>query len=196
MVDQTPRFWQRLGQIPIFAWAGILLCLLAIFLMGKPRLPNDQLAKEERASKVFSQPIDSPPHPDVGLLAMDESHLLSVEVSGFSDLQGDCLVVVYDKAASFNKIDQAVYRNTAAVSSDIVRVEFDDVLIESIAIAAFQDKNKNGILDKNAFGIPTERYGFSNNPVSTFGPPSFQTASVLDWKRSSQSIKIQLKGLQ
>ena len=146
--------------------------------------------------RVSSQPIDSLPHSDPGLLAKEESHPFSVEVSGFSDLQGDCLVAVYDKAASFNKIDRAVYKNTLAVSGDIVRVEFDNVVVESIAIAAFHDKNKNGILDKNAFGIPTERYGFSNNPVNTFGPPSFQAASVLDWKRSSQSIKIQLKGLQ
>jgi uncharacterized protein (DUF2141 family) len=45
-----------------------------------------------------------------------------------------------------------------------------------VAIAAFQDANENEKLDKNSLGIPTERYGFSNNPKRGFGPPSFQQA--------------------
>jgi uncharacterized protein (DUF2141 family) len=33
-------------------------------------------------------------------------------------------------------------------------------------------------MDKNMFGVPTEKYGFSNNARETFSAPSFESASV------------------
>lgn len=38
-------------------------------------------------------------------------------------------------------------------------------------ISAFHDENSNEKLDKNFFGIPSEQYGFSNDPTVRFGPP-------------------------
>jgi uncharacterized protein (DUF2141 family) len=43
-------------------------------------------------------------------------------------------------------------------------------------LSAFHDKNKNGKLDTNLLGIPSEDYGASNNARGTFGPPSFEDA--------------------
>ncbi|MBM3966897.1 MAG: DUF2141 domain-containing protein [Planctomycetes bacterium] len=64
-----------------------------------------------------------------------------------------------------------------------------------LAITAFHDANGNGELDKNAFGIPTEKYGFSKNPAPGFGPPSFdQTAIPLSqWKSLDSPIEIKLR---
>jgi uncharacterized protein (DUF2141 family) len=33
-------------------------------------------------------------------------------------------------------------------------------------------------MDKNLVGVPTEKYGFSNNARETFSAPSFESASV------------------
>jgi uncharacterized protein (DUF2141 family) len=38
----------------------------------------------------------------------------------------------------------------------------------------FHDENKDGELDTNILGIPSEDYGFSNNVSSWFGPPSWE----------------------
>lgn len=46
------------------------------------------------------------------------------------------------------------------------------------AVAVYQDRNGNGKLDKNALGIPTEPYAFSNNPTVKWKPPSFSEAAV------------------
>ena len=55
-----------------------------------------------------------------------------------------------------------------------------------LAVSAFHDANANTRLDKNSFGIPTERYGFSKNPKRGFGPPKFiETALELDLSDSS-----------
>lgn len=48
----------------------------------------------------------------------------------------------------------------------------------SFAIGAHHDRNVNEKLDKNALGMPTEPYGFSNNPKRGFGPPSYEEAAV------------------
>ena len=43
---------------------------------------------------------------------------------------------------------------------------------------AFHDENGNGELDTNLVGIPSEGYGFANDPVIRFGPPDFEAAAV------------------
>ena len=48
----------------------------------------------------------------------------------------------------------------------------------SFAIGAHHDRNANEKLDKNALGLPTEPYGFSNNPKRGFGPPSYEEVAV------------------
>jgi len=119
-----------------------------------------------------------------------------VEVTGFGDEVGDCLVAIYDSSASFNKIEQSIVRETKKIQGDNMQFRFADVVSKSFAIAAFHDQNRNGQLDKNAFGIPTERYGFSNNPTSTFGPPSFRAAEVHDLEQANGPIKIFLNSLK
>lgn len=46
------------------------------------------------------------------------------------------------------------------------------------AFIAFADENANGKLDTNLIGMPTERYGFSNDAIGFMGPPRFDAASV------------------
>ena len=62
---------------------------------------------------------------------------------------------------------------------------------EEIAIRLFQDLDGDGELDKNAFGIPTEPFGFSNDPVIRFGPPS--TKEILIDLRAKTFTKIRMQ---
>lgn len=59
------------------------------------------------------------------------------------------------------------------------------------AIRSFADENGNGKLDTNIVGLPTERYGFSNNARGRMGPPSFDAATVpLDADNASISFRL------
>jgi len=42
------------------------------------------------------------------------------------------------------------------------------------AVRYYHDENLNKVMDTNLVGKPTEGYGFSNNVVGKFGPPSFE----------------------
>ena len=45
-------------------------------------------------------------------------------------------------------------------------------------LKSFADQNSNAKLDTNLVGLPTERYGFSNDARGHMGPPSFDQAAV------------------
>ncbi len=44
------------------------------------------------------------------------------------------------------------------------------------AIAVYHDENANKTFDKNAFGLPAEPWGISNNPKVRFAPPHVEEA--------------------
>jgi uncharacterized protein (DUF2141 family) len=58
-------------------------------------------------------------------------------------------------------------------------VVFTNLNPGAYAVIVFHDENDNSRLDKNAWGVPTEGYGFSNNAEGFLAAPSFEDASVL-----------------
>lgn len=46
------------------------------------------------------------------------------------------------------------------------------------ALAVYHDENGNQKFDRNAIGLPAEAYGFSNNPGTLFGLPSFSSVRI------------------
>ncbi|BBJ00699.1 hypothetical protein FGKAn22_23910 [Ferrigenium kumadai] len=70
------------------------------------------------------------------------------------------------------------YRGTASeASSDRLIVLLPDLPSGRYAVAVYADNNRNGRLDRNFLGVPTEIYGFSNNARGRFGPPGFAEAA-------------------
>jgi uncharacterized protein (DUF2141 family) len=209
------RWGQIAGSMQLFT----LLCLSILVLLGvcffseptetaapvvtKNASPAISLRSFETNSKELAKPLERsyaslPAEADANPVELEQSMyetVLIVEVVGFDSKRGDCLVAIYDSSTTFNKIDHSIIRESKKIEGDTIQFEFAVLGNKPIAIAAFQDENRNGVLDKNAFGIPTERYGFSNNPPSTFGPPSFTAAAIQDPEQASGRIKILLGGL-
>lgn len=57
------------------------------------------------------------------------------------------------------------------------RCDFQDVAPGTYALVVVHDENRNGELDTNWLGVPTEGYAFSNNAKALFDAPSFSAAS-------------------
>ena len=57
------------------------------------------------------------------------------------------------------------------------RCDFAGIAPGTYALAVIHDENRNGKLDANRLGIPSEGYGFSNDARAAFGAPSFTAAS-------------------
>jgi len=124
------------------------------------------------------------------------SGVLKIEVvpEGYQAGDGPLRIALYDSSETFNKIELAkwkgVYESAGApISMELTREQLSG---SQIAIAIYQDSNSNEKLDKNAFGIPQELYGFSNNPKRGFGPPSFAEAAV-PTQSETMTLKIKLR---
>jgi len=59
------------------------------------------------------------------------------------------------------------------------------------AISVYHDANGNHEFDQNFIGLPTEGFGFSNNPALRIGPPSFEAARFL--AKGDLTITIRLR---
>ena len=70
---------------------------------------------------------------------------------------------------------------------------FRDIGPGRYGIAVFHDKNGNEELDRNLFGVPSEPFGFSNNPRIGFKAPGFDTFAF-DHDGKAQTITITLNG--
>ncbi|GAA4009327.1 DUF2141 domain-containing protein [Hymenobacter fastidiosus] len=92
--------------------------------------------------------------------------------------RGACYLALFAGAEGFpRQTSQAVRTLRLPVSGAMASFRFENLPPGSYALAVYHDENSNGQLDKNSLGLPTERYGFSNNARSMmFFPPSFGAA--------------------
>lgn len=108
-----------------------------------------------------------------------ERQKLTVRVSGAVSDDGAILIAIFSSPETFNDPDRAYGVAAAEIIQGIGQTEITlSELPERIAIAAFHDENEDGMLNKNSLGIPTERYGFSNNVRGIVGPPTFDEAAI------------------
>ena len=60
------------------------------------------------------------------------------------------------------------------------------------AVALYHDENANQKFDRSGIGLPAEGYGFSNNPATLAGLPSFRSVR-LSVPRPGLTTRIQMK---
>ncbi len=113
---------------------------------------------------------------------------LVIVVDGMEELKGSLMIAVYNSDTTFLKKPAFVAKR--AIHSDTEKVKLD--LPEGeYAVSLFQDVNDNGKLDRKEFGIPIEKYGFSNNAKGRMGPPTFEKAKFGLSKNTVIRIRIQ-----
>ena len=89
---------------------------------------------------------------------------LRVKVTGITAPKGTISMLVVDSDAAWNGKGKPVTGRHAKVTADTLEVAFADLAPGKYAIRLMHDENDNGKLDTNLIGMPTEGYGFSNNP--------------------------------
>ena len=105
---------------------------------------------------------------------------LSIEVRGVRSADGRVYVAVHgpESKDTFPSGDDIVSGLREPARIGTLRFVVSDLPAGRYAVNAFHDENNNGELDTNLVGIPSEGYGFANDPSTTFGPPDFEAAAV------------------
>jgi len=95
---------------------------------------------------------------------------LKIVVKDIQVGKGNIVVEIYSNDSNFFKKPLI----TKTVKATNQSLDFTFVVHDGIyAVAAYQDINENGKLDKGWFNIPKEPYGLSNNYRPSFSAPTF-----------------------
>lgn len=115
------------------------------------------------------------------ILGLDSGHYsktfdLKVKVMGHKSWEGMLRGCVTNDARRFlNDPQWCVYAEIGGEEDSWLI--FGDLIPGRYAVSVYHDENNNQKIDRGWLGIPVEDYGFSNNPSTLFGPPSFARAS-------------------
>jgi uncharacterized protein (DUF2141 family) len=102
---------------------------------------------------------------------------LEVTVDGIRETRGTIWIGLFTSETDFPH--KATEGKIVEIRGNSVHVVFTNLRVGDYALSVFHDANQNGKLDKNSLGIPKEGFGFGNNAMGTFGPPSFNKAKVV-----------------
>jgi uncharacterized protein (DUF2141 family) len=89
---------------------------------------------------------------------------LTVKVTDIRTFKGNVAIAVIDSETNWSPQGKPVAVQSVAATGSEVTFHFADLPPGAYALQVMHDENGNGKLDTNLLGVPTEGYGFSNNP--------------------------------
>jgi uncharacterized protein (DUF2141 family) len=102
---------------------------------------------------------------------------LTIEVGVIDNLKGQLVIGVCNNKNTFLK--EFDIGTIVKVTKKNMILTFENLPKGEYAISLFHDENSNNKLETNLFGIPIEKYGFSNNKIPFFGTPSYDDSKFI-----------------
>jgi uncharacterized protein (DUF2141 family) len=104
---------------------------------------------------------------------------IHINILDIRNSRGTLACALFQSSAGFPK---EYLRHATSVMAVEIRdtqagCEFVGIPPGTYALAVVHDENRNGKLDTNWLGVPTEGYGFSSDAKATLRAPSFSAAS-------------------
>lgn len=119
---------------------------------------------------------------------------IRISVTNVRSDRGSVLVSLFKDGVGFpDNPEKAVKRIRLSLSNKKAEVLFSNLTAGTYAVAILHDENSDQKLNKNILGIPKEGFGFSNNVMGTFGPPSFSKASFQHQQGQLTQVTIRTK---
>ncbi|EED32345.1 hypothetical protein NOR53_3588 [gamma proteobacterium NOR5-3] len=103
---------------------------------------------------------------------------LIIDVTGIDRPGGSIMAAVFDSAEAWEDNGKAVAVDKDSVYGPSARLIFPNLPAGDYAVKLYHDEDNNGKLDSNMLGIPSEGFGFSNNP-NALGEPDFEEAAFI-----------------
>lgn len=108
--------------------------------------------------------------------------VLTVKVDHIAPKGGDLRLALYDAKSFADDNAPAILDKVVTATPSVQSVTFEGVPPGTYAIKMFQDVNRNEKFDMNWLGLPSERYGFSNNAKPDWmrlSAPGFDAAKIV-----------------
>lgn len=156
-------------------------------IASPPVPPSIPFSNPQTGSRTVPPPAAS----SAAALVSDQT-IIVVQPGGLKSTKGELRVAVFDSKNGFPNHADAMYTVEFSLSDQSTDFELKGLPPGQYAVAVYHDKNGDDVMNKGAFGIPSESYGFSNNARGTFGPPKFSEASRT-FEVGRQVLQINLK---
>jgi len=103
------------------------------------------------------------------------SDTLTIVIKNITHSRGNIVVKLSDEHGYRSSIKEAVINHPDSVIS----IKFTHIPKGYYAVKVWHDKNQNGRKDHFFIGLPSEKFGFSNNVRGRYGAPSFNKTKFL-----------------
>lgn len=119
---------------------------------------------------------------------------LTVQIDGLRNQRGQLCIRLFSSSRGFpDGGERGVKGQCHKITDNPMILTFNNLISGNYAVAVFHDTNGDGKLNRNSLGMPTEGYGFSNNPAYTrTGPPRYGETTFL-LAGSNTSIRIRMR---
>ena len=121
----------------------------------------------------------------------EPSGKLTVSVIGVRSDSGAVRCGLYSSPAGFREPGHELRGAVAQIKNGLAACVFNGLPAGTYAVAVFHAEHNETQMETGLFGKPQQGYGFSNNPASTFGPPSFNSAAF-EYRGGSLNLPVQL----
>ena len=98
---------------------------------------------------------------------------------------------LYNNAKDFPKVGKEYKRLYFKVTNWKMSYSIKNLTKGKYAVAIFYDKNSDKVCNRNFMGIPTEKYGFSNDIKPVLSAPSFEDTQIVLDQNKTLHIKLQ-----
>jgi uncharacterized protein (DUF2141 family) len=104
---------------------------------------------------------------------------LEIKLNSLKNTKGRVCLTVFSGPKGFPAGGKgSSLKSSRCIAASGTTVTFTNLPLGNYAIAAIHDSNSDGKLNTNPLGVPSEGFGFSNNPPLRFGPASFADSQV------------------
>ena len=166
---------------------AVLPVLFCCILLSQCKSPE---AKQE-AEEVKTELADTATSPEVAKDTKSDIAPLTVTVTNLKSPDAPVEMSIYRKGDKFLDKGTQLKKFRFNPINGKLTATLAEIPYGEFAIALYQDINSSGLIDKNALGLPTEPYAFSNNIKPVFKKPSFDQCKF-DYTAQSCNIQIAL----
>ena len=108
---------------------------------------------------------------------MGQTASITLKVTNIQTAKGNMSIAIFNSADGFPEGDNFIIGKHIPINSKEFKYVLSDIPFGTYAIAIYHDLDKNGELNTNWIGIPSESYGFSYKKKGDSGSPDFDDAS-------------------
>ncbi len=119
---------------------------------------------------------------------------IKISIANLRNNKGHVLISLFRDGNGYpDAAEKAIRKGRVVVKENKAWILFTGLPAGNYGVAILHDENDDQKMNTSSLGIPKEGYGFSNNVMGAFGPPSYKKASFNFSNNAVLNVSIKAK---